>query len=623
MASVLTNLLNPGKNLFSGNFRAVADPLKIAGDPDKKKTATGAPEEPDFMESYEKGVEVDTNTLAKRRLIDAAAQLGGVFYDGQVLTQDQYKAKIDFENQKLAAAQASGDTRSIAEAQAELTKLTEGNKFNFAGAGSAELAQADLLAQIQGADTTTRALLDLESKYGPEAAALARANIQATDPTGFALREKTGENLLSGGNSLESMYGSLSVPQYESFSDSNLPQYQRMNQSDAPALQQLSAQQPQLDRLRDSDLANLQKLDPAYLPQFDSIRDGDLANLNSVNGVSLRDSGQAAAGRSLLEQKIFDELAQSGQPDAALTRGAEQAARARGASSGNILGDSSALQESLRVQLAQRGLDTQRRQEALGLLSSGQTTSDKANELAQLQLQNDMASTGFNNQASQQGFANRSSQAAFNNTAAQQGFSNRAALNDNNNSLEQQGYANRINQAGFNNDASQIEYGNSIDATGFNNNVAQQGFANKGAIIANNNMASDQAFNAAMSAINQRNQTSQNSFAAQNQLTQQRAGARQQDMANTQSFLGLQPVSAQAGGYENISAPFNPGNVQPGALSNPNAGQLGGEWYSQLFGAQNQMYAGQQSASAAAKAGKQAAAGQIGGAAAGIAIMAI
>lgn len=524
---------DPRKNPLLGNPVAQWNNIKEAAGSLKGGSGSGTakvePTEPSFADYLQQGYDAETDTLAKRRLIDAAAQLGGVYYDGQILSQQQYNDKIAFEQNKIKEAQASGNAHALQEAQTELTKLQAGSQYNFAGAGSADLAQQQLLQEIQGADQTTRAMLDLEAKYGPEAAALARKNLAAVDPTGFALREQTGANLLSGGNSLESMYGGMTAPQYESFNDSRLPQYQRLNQSDAPQLKQLSE---------------------SYLPQ-----------LNNVNGIKLQDTGAARAGRGLLETQIFDELAQAGQPDAALTRGAEQAARARGASTGNILGDSSALQESLQVQLAQRGLDTQRRNEAMGLLTSGQTTSDKDNELSQLQLQNDLASTGFNNEM------------------AQQMFGNRAAL------------------------------------TADNNNTAQQGFANQAAIVGQNNSVSDQAFNSAMSAINQRNQTAQNSFAAQNQLTQQRAGARQQDMANTQSFLGLQPVSAQAGGYDNVSAPFNPGNVQPGTLSNPNAGQLGAEFYSQLYGMNQQAGAVDKSADAAKKAGMISAGAGIAGAA--------
>lgn len=533
MGSVLGNIFNPLGNLIKGDARSVADPLKAFGDPNAPKDPSKDPEVPDYNASYQAGLKAETDALAQRRLIDAAAQLGGVFYNGQVISQDEFQQKIAFEQQKLAAAQASGNQQAINEANTELANLQGSGALNFKGAGSAELAQQQLLQEIQGADQTTRAQLDLEKKYGPEAAQLARDNIRAVDPTGFDLREQTGQNYASGNNSVESLFRGINAPSYESMSDSRLPQYSSLNASDAP---------------------NLRMLDENSLP-----------NLQGVNGVNLADRGATAAGRSDLERQIFDELSQTGNSDPALQRAAEQAARARGAASGNILGDSSALQESLAVQLAQRGLDDKRRSDALNLLSSGQSTSDKNNELQQLQLQNDIAQRGFNNEAAQQGFNNRSSLVAA------------------------------------------------------NNSTAQQGFANKGTIAGFNNSVADSAFQNAMAAVNQRNQAAQNTFAGQSQAAQQQAGARQQDNANIQSFLGLQPVSAQAGGYQNFSAPFNPGNVQTGDQVDPNAGVNGAEWYSQLFGAQNQLAAGNAAAGAAKDAGNK----QLIGAGAGVAAAAI
>jgi hypothetical protein len=88
-----------------------------------------------------------------------------------------------------------------------------------------------------------------------------------------------------------------------------------------------------------------------------------------------------------------------------LQRATEQALRARGAASGNILGNASALREALGVSQAIQQSDTQRRAQALGLLQSGQTTSDTANRNAQQSFQNILAATGQRNTANQQTFA--------------------------------------------------------------------------------------------------------------------------------------------------------------------------------------------------------------------------
>lgn len=551
-----------------------------------KGGGTGAPGAPDPISAYQAGVNADTQSLAQRRLIDTAAQLGYVYMDGKILTPDQYQQHLDFNNQKLADAQARGDVGAANEAR---TALNAGSMYDFRGAGSADIAQKQLLQELAGADATTQANLDLEKKYGTQYTDQARKELEALDPTGFALHENTGKALNDGSNSIESLYaGGPTAPTYERFDNSQLPQYDRLNQGDAPTFSRLG-DGPQFDTLGRRELPRLNQLSQTTNPNF-----------TNVDRPVYADTGQAAAGRGLLEQQTFDELAKAGQPDEALQRSAEQAARARGASTGNILGDSSALQESLQVQLAQRGLDSKRRGDALNLLQSGQTTSDKANALRDMQLQGDVASAGFNNQNAQQRFQNTATINNTNNDVAQQSFANRAQQAEFNNTVGQQGFANSVTKAGFNNDTSQNEFANRAQIAGFNNNIA------------------DQSFNAAMAAIQQRNQASQNQFAGQQSQVNQRAQARQQDQANVQSFLGLTPVVGQAAQLGNIgqgAAPFNPGNVQPGDLSNPNAGLAGMEWAGQLYGAQNQLFAGQQAAGAAKSAGQTQAAGAVASAA--------
>jgi hypothetical protein len=118
-----------------------------------------------------------------------------------------------------------------------------------------------------------------------------------------------------------------------------------------------------------------------------------------------QDTGEAARIRSNLERQISSGLAQAGTLDPAMIRGAEQAARARGTSTGNLLGNLSAFREARAVNEAISNADVQRRQQALGLLQSGQTSSDVANRQAQEAFQNILAATGQRNTAMQQSFA--------------------------------------------------------------------------------------------------------------------------------------------------------------------------------------------------------------------------
>ena len=118
-----------------------------------------------------------------------------------------------------------------------------------------------------------------------------------------------------------------------------------------------------------------------------------------------QDTGEAARIRSNLERQISSGLAQAGTLDPAMIRGAEQAARARGTSTGNLLGNLSAFREARAVNEAIFNADVQRRQQALGLLQSGQTSSDVANRQSQEAFQNILAATGQRNTAMQQSFA--------------------------------------------------------------------------------------------------------------------------------------------------------------------------------------------------------------------------
>lgn len=118
-----------------------------------------------------------------------------------------------------------------------------------------------------------------------------------------------------------------------------------------------------------------------------------------------QDTGYAQSIRSDLERQIAAGLAQAGTLDPAMIRAAEQAARARGTATGNILGNLSAFREARAVNEAIANADIQRRQQALGLLQSGQTTSDVANRQAQEAFNNILAATGQRNTAMQQSFA--------------------------------------------------------------------------------------------------------------------------------------------------------------------------------------------------------------------------
>ena len=137
-----------------------------------------------------------------------------------------------------------------------------------------------------------------------------------------------------------------------------------------------------------------------------------------------QDTGEAARIRSDLERQIGAGLAQAGTLDPSLIRAAEQAVRARGTASGNVLGNLSAFREARAVSEAIANADVQRRQQALGLLQSGQTTSDVANRQAQEAFQNILAATGQRNTAMQQSFAGQMASQQQRQSGQQQNIAN-------------------------------------------------------------------------------------------------------------------------------------------------------------------------------------------------------
>ena len=118
-----------------------------------------------------------------------------------------------------------------------------------------------------------------------------------------------------------------------------------------------------------------------------------------------QDTGASQLIRSELERQIQQGLSQVGTLDPSMERRVQQAARARGSSINNVLGNPSALRESLAIQDALGNANSQRWNAAMGLLQSGQSTSDTANRNAQEAFQNILASTGQRNTAAQQSFA--------------------------------------------------------------------------------------------------------------------------------------------------------------------------------------------------------------------------
>ncbi len=100
------------------------------------------------------------------------------------------------------------------------------------------------------------------------------------------------------------------------------------------------------------------------------------------------------------------------------------------------------------------------------------------------------------------------------------------------------------------------------------------------------NAMAQQSFANAIQRVQQINQ-------ARNVGSQQQLAARQQDVGNIQSYLGLQPIAAQGAamsGLQQGASPFTMPQMQRGMGLDPNAGAAGTGFASNVFGTQANIY---------------------------------
>ena len=107
------------------------------------------------------------------------------------------------------------------------------------------------------------------------------------------------------------------------------------------------------------------------------------------------------------------------------------------------------------------------------------------------------------------------------------------------------------------------------------------------------NRLAQQSFANAMGRVQQINQARGATFAGQQQNIGTQIGARQQDISNIQSLLGLQTVAAQGGalaGLQQGAAPFAQPQISRGIGLNAQAGAQGAQFAGNVFGNQANMW---------------------------------
>ena len=297
--------------------------------------------------------------------------------------------------------------------------------MDFTGIGDIDITGAEAEALMELAPKMSQAQLNNLIEFGPQFIAEQREQMQQLDPEGFDLREDFARKLRMGEGTSEELVGEgVEVPEY---------------------------------------------LEAGAAPE-------------------LADVGRTSEGRAGLEERIFDRLALGEKLSPDQQRALEQDVLRAGSRRGQALSGGTALREVLAKFGGGEELGRQRRGEALGLLSSGQATSDTTNRRA------------------------------------------------------------------------------------------QANFANM------------------MQQIQQSNQAKGATFAAGQQNLGQRAAARQQDVGNIQSMLGLQPVAAQGGylsGLQQGAAPFSMPQMQRGTALDPNAAATAAGFAGNVFGTQGDMWSTQ------------------------------
>lgn len=119
-----------------------------------------APSPPDYAAATREGILTDIETLPLRKLIENAAKSGG---------------KVEYKDP------STGEMKTA----------------DFTGIGDVDISKQMLAAGIESADALAKAQLDLSKKYSADTIAQRRAELEASDPTGFALREQEGKSIMA------------------------------------------------------------------------------------------------------------------------------------------------------------------------------------------------------------------------------------------------------------------------------------------------------------------------------------------------------------------------------------------------------------------------------------------
>jgi len=612
-------------------------------------SAPAAPPPPDYASANRAGIITDVATLGKRKEVENAALFGGNVMNYGVEEKTRMVTKDGFiknnKGQYFAVGpngKASGP--AVPESQAAVSQTYYTQSFGddgkrlktpkeissteafqkFDDSNSTIAATEKLSAwQREQRDVEAQSLYDLGKKYGDQYINMAKDFMEKLDPEGTANRKQLAADVAKKmeeyGGSGPAIRDITDAIANEKIKDgpvlSNMGQARRYREIGEAGKSERVADGASMERAGNADTME---------------RVSDVGDMEKISGKGpqfargqLEDGGGQTQGiRSRLEQDIMDNLMAGDALTGSQERSIERNIRSAQVKRGNYSGPAASAAEIASKYDFGTRMGQQRRAEALGMLSSGQTSFDVAsrlrqegNTLSQQELQNELSNIAQRNTASQSDLANRLSTTQQRNLAEQSDFenmmssteqrnranqsdiSNKLATTTQRNQASQIDYDNLMNQISQNNLAGQRDFENDMASTQFNNSNAQQTFANNLAAISQRNTANQQDYANRMAQTQFNNQNQQQRMANELTAIGQRNSVAQQGVANRMSFAGLQPVGALASATAGAAAmpiPNTPSAQLMNLLNiNPNAGSDAAKFALGVFDTQSRNYQSQ------------------------------
>jgi hypothetical protein len=513
------------------------------------------PPPPDYAAANRAGVITDVQTLGARKQIENAAKFGGKALAFGVQEQTDSKGNVSYVQLFDEDGKRYSTPKSIKAQEAII---------DFSGVSDIDAAKKISEFQRQEQKTNAQQTLELQKQYGTQFAQEARNQLQAIDPTGFANRERLGSLVRD--------------TQFERAGDG--PSF---TQSGSGPSYELSSYGPSMSRLGGG--PSLSRLDSGSVleragggPSFSRQNYGPEFALGS----EFEGGGAAAIGRAEVERQLGEGLFNQGRLSEEESRRLNNAVRGAQVARGNVYGNAPTAEEVL----ARSGAETERARQAradvVGYLQSGQSSFDIARAVRQEA-----------NQLAQQGYINYQTALGVNNSLSQQEYQNTRGALDQRNQASQTELGNRAQSAAFNNQSSQAEYQNYVNQVGANNAMSQQEFQNQQTALGQRNQAQQSMYQNQLGATAANNQLAQQAYQNQLGAITQRNAASQQQIANLQSYAGLQPIvtqGAQLGGLGQGAAPMMQTPIPQGVNINPQAGQLGTNFALGVYDNQTRQY---------------------------------